>query len=219
MTIKVTFLNSSGKLSKYTDLLNQGIDKTLTRVGEFFELSEIDITVSPFQKGEESPSGLGGYALSEHRVELLIDCNRDDMDRVIEAELMEVLAHELHHCLRMSFHVPSVTLSQQLVMEGLACHFEHTVTNGKQSSLFKDLQDYDWRRGLKKMSHLLDVRDFSLDKLFLGSHPEEYPKYAGYWIGFNLVSEYLKTHQTKEVDIVGLDAKYFFEPLIFKPLS
>ncbi|MGL5389930.1 MAG: DUF2268 domain-containing putative Zn-dependent protease [Shewanella sp.] len=210
MTIKVTLLNSSGKLSRLSAPLHSAIDKTLTRVAEFIELFEIDITISPFQQGEESPSGLGGYALSEHRVELLVDCSRDDIERVIEAELMDVLAHELHHSVRMRFHLSSNTLADQLIMEGLACHFEHTVTNGKPSSLFKDLQNYDWRIGLQQMSHLLDSTDFSLTKLFLGSHPEVFPKYAGYWIGFNLVTEYVAHHSVTDADIVGLDTTSFF---------
>lgn len=210
MTISVALLNSSGKLDKYADSLNEGIDKAVARIGKFFELSSVDITVSPFQKDEESPSGIGGLALSEHRLELLVDCSRDDLDTVIKAELLDVLAHEYHHCMRMRFHKRAETLSELLVMEGMACHFENTVTRSKQSTLFKELLDYDWRNSLKKMSSQLDSRDFSLDKLFLGSHPDEFPKYAGYWIGFNLVSEYIKANDVTDTDIVGLDAKHFF---------
>lgn len=209
MTANITVLNSSGKLSEYTSLLEDTIGSALNRISEFFELSSIDITVSPFQKGEESPSGLGGYALSEHRVELLVDCSRSDIDEVIETELLEVLAHELHHALRLSFHMPTGTLLQQLIMEGLACHFEHSVTNGKPSSLFKDLADYDWRFGLEQMRHLLETTDFSLDKLFLGSHPQEFPKYAGYWIGYNLVAEYAGANNANDVEMVGLSASCF----------
>lgn len=211
MTVNVTLLNSSGKLSKHSCLLEEVIEGGLARVSEFFELSAIDITVSPFQKGEESPSGLGGYALSEHRVELLVDCSRDDIDKVIKSELLEVLAHEIHHSVRLGFHMPTGTLAQQLIMEGLACHFEHTISSGKPSSLFKDLANYDWRNGLKQISHLLDSTDFSLDKLFLGSQPKEFPKYAGYWIGFNLVAEYAKTHNATDADMVGLEATHFFD--------
>ncbi len=209
MAANITILNSSGKLSKYSDFLEEVIRRALLKIGEFFELSGIDITVSPFQKGEESPSGLGGYALSEHRVELLVDCSRDDICEVIETELLEVLAHELHHALRLSFHMPTGTLSQQLIMEGLACHFENIVTNGKPSSLFKELVNYDWRGGLGQMSHLLDTTDFSLDKLFLGSHPNEFPKYAGYWIGYNLVAEYARNSKATEADMIKLDACIF----------
>ncbi|MCZ6362916.1 DUF2268 domain-containing putative Zn-dependent protease [Vibrio parahaemolyticus] len=209
MTANITVLNSSGKLSEYSSLLENTIGSALNRISEFFELSSIDITVSPFQKGEESPSGLGGYALSEHRVELLVDCSRSDIDEVIETELLEVLAHELHHALRLSFHMPTGTLLQQLIMEGLACHFEHSVTNGKPSSLFKDLANYDWRFGLEQMHHLLETTDFSLDKLFLGSHPKEFPKYAGYWIGYNLVAEYARANNATEVEMVGLNASCF----------
>ncbi|USH01289.1 DUF2268 domain-containing protein [Grimontia kaedaensis] len=209
MGINITILNSSGMLSGYSGLLEDTIERALDRISEFFELSRIDITVSPFQKGEESPSGLGGYALSEHRVELLIDCSRNDIAKVIQEDLLEVLAHELHHATRLSYQMPTGTLLEQIIMEGLACHFEYVVTNGKQSSLFRELESYDWRNGLGKMKHIMNTTDFSFDKLFLGSHPEEFPKYAGYWIGYNLVSEYAKTKNTTEAEMIGLDANHF----------
>ncbi|PSV50586.1 MULTISPECIES: DUF2268 domain-containing putative Zn-dependent protease [unclassified Photobacterium] len=209
MAVKITILNASGKLSQYSDLLEHTIGCALIKIGEFLEVSNIDITVSPFQTGEESPSGLGGYALSEHRVELLVDSSRDDIAEIIKTELLEVLAHELHHAVRLSFHMPTGTLSQQLIMEGLACHFENLVTNGKPSSLFKELDNYDWRNGLEQMSHLLDTKDFSLDKLFLGSHPDEFPKYAGYWIGYNLVAEYAKNHNATDAEMIKLEPSHF----------
>ncbi|PSV57395.1 DUF2268 domain-containing putative Zn-dependent protease [Photobacterium sp. GB-3] len=209
MAVKITILNASGKLSKYSDLLEHTIGCALIKIGEFLKVSNIDITVSPFQTGEESPSGLGGYALSEHRVELLVDSSRDDIAEIIKTELLEVLAHELHHAVRLSFHMPTGTLSQQLIMEGLACHFENLVTNGKTSSLFKELDNYDWRNGLEQMSHLLDTKDFSLDKLFLGSHPDEFPKYAGYWIGYNLVAEYAKNHNATDAEMIKLEPSCF----------
>lgn len=124
-----------------------------------------------------------------------------------------MLSHEIHHSIRMGLGVPSVTLSQELITEGLACHFEHTVTGGKQSSLFEKLQDYDWQQSLAKMSSLLNGKDHCFNKFFLGTHPEEFPKYAGYWIGFNLVSQYIQKNKATDSDIVGLESEKFFDGL------
>lgn len=210
MTINISILNATGKLGNHIDCIEREIEQTLTKVKKYFKLENIDITVSPFQKGEESPSGIGGFAFNSHRVEILLDCSRDDINSVIENELLDVLSHEIHHALRLRFDTPSATLGEQLIMEGLACHFEHTITNGKASSLFKDLQDYDWQESLKKMTSLLSESDFSVKKFFLGSPPEEFPKYAGYWVGFNLVENYIQNCQVTDTDIVGLDSDVFF---------
>lgn len=214
LSVRMSILNATGELDGYIDILEKEIDKTLVKVSGYFELGSIDITVAPFQKGKASPSGIGGVALSAHRLELLIDSERDDVNAIIEDNLLDVLAHEIHHCLRMALNVPSETLAQHLVMEGLACHFEHTITGGKASLLFENLQNYDWREGLAKMKPLLNQTDFSFEKLFLGSMPAEFPKYAGYWIGFNLVATYMQHHKASDSDVVGMAAEIFFEGLL-----
>lgn len=152
-------------------------------------------------------------ALSSHRVELLLDCSRDDIREVIESELLAVLAHEIHHSLRMKQGAPSLTLAEQLIMEGLACHFEYTITDGKQSSLFTEFHDYDWLELLAKMTFLLHESDFPFSKIFLGLHPEEFPKYAGYWVGYNLVSRYAARCKVTDINLVTLPAEVFFDAL------
>lgn len=210
MSINIGLLNATGKLERYRSVLETGIAATIKKVSEYFELSNIDITVAPFQKGEESPSGIGGYALSAHRLEILIDAERGDIGEIIESELLDVLAHELHHCLRMGLEIPSKTLAQHLIMEGLACHFEHTITGGKQSLLFQQLHGYDWREALVKMQPQLDEVNFSFGDLFLGHAPDQFPKYAGYWIGFNLVAQFMENHNASDMDVIGLAAEEFF---------
>jgi len=211
LTISIRVLNATGKLDNYIGCLESEIEGSIAKIREYFELEKIDITVSPFQQGEESPSGVGGYALSSHRIELLIDCTRDDIKEVIEAELLEVLSHEVHHALRMRFNMPSVTLGQQLIMEGLACHFEHTITGGKISSLFRDLQNYDWQESLVKMNSSLNDSEFQFNRFFLGSHPDEFPKYAGYWVGFNIISQYIQDYKVTDTALVGLGSEVFFD--------
>ena len=209
MAIKISILNTTGKLTEHISLIKNQIQLSLNKINEYFDLVDVDITVSPFQKGEESPSGIGGYALSPHRVELLLDCQRVDVVKVIESELLDVLAHELHHSLRMNLCSPLETLGDHLILEGQACHFEHTITRGKKSLLFEGLENHDWKEILEKMKPHLDSSDYSHNKFFHGSNPSEFPKYAGYWVGFNLVSEYIKINQLTDSKIIGLDSKKF----------
>ena len=84
MSINISMLNATGKLDKYIPLIEDKIKYSLAVIRDFFKLDCIDITVTPFHKGDESPSGIGGYTLSPYRVELLLDCDRGDLDRIIE---------------------------------------------------------------------------------------------------------------------------------------
>ena len=210
MPINISMLNATGKLNKYTSVLEDKIQNTLEKISDYFLLDCLDITVTPFHKGDASPSGIGGYSLSPHRVELLLDCDREDLDEVINNELASVLAHEIHHSVRIGLGVPSDTLGQQIITEGMACHFELAITNGKIPSLFNSLKNHDWQILLEQMKPLLDEKNQSVSKYFLGSEPDKFPKYAGYWVGFNLISLYVEKHQTGEFELAGMDSERFF---------
>jgi hypothetical protein len=204
-------LNATGKLNKYIPLLEDKIQYALGKIRDHFILDCIDITVTPFHKGDASPSGIGGYSLSPHRVELLLDCDREDLDEVINNELTAVLAHEIHHSVRIGLGIPSDTLGEQIITEGMACHFELAVTNGKIPSLFNNLKNHDWQPLLEQIKPLLDEKNQSVSKYFLGSEPDKFPKYAGYWIGFNLISLYVHKNKTSEFELAGMGAERFFK--------
>ncbi|MGL5974067.1 MAG: DUF2268 domain-containing putative Zn-dependent protease, partial [Aeromonas sobria] len=36
------------------------------------------------------------------------------------------------------------------------------------------------------------------------------PKYAGYWVGFNLVANYLAKNGLNEIEVMGLPAEAYF---------
>ena len=210
MTINISMLNATGKLNSYALLLEDKIEYSLGRIRDFFEIDCIDITVTPFYKGDESPSGIGGYSLSPYRVELLLDCEREDLDEVIDSELLPVLAHEIHHSIRIGLGIPSETLGQQIITEGMACHFELAVTGGKIPTLFDDLRDHDWQPMLDQMRPLLNKKNQSVNKYFLGSEPDQFPKYAGYWVGFNLISGYVEKYQISEFELARMESDSFF---------
>lgn len=211
MAIKVSMLNATGKLNKYTSLIENEIHYSLGKIRDFFKIDCIDITVTSFHKGDESPSGIGGYALSPHRVEILLDCDRDDLEKVIKDELTPVLAHEIHHSIRIGLGIPSNTLGQQIITEGMACHFELAVTDGRVPSLFDNLRDHDWQVFLEQMRPLLKEKNQSVNKYFLGSEPDKFPKYAGYWVGFNLISRYIKKYNITDTDIVSMNSEIFYD--------
>ncbi|WP_435249890.1 DUF2268 domain-containing putative Zn-dependent protease [Vibrio sp. nBUS_14] len=209
MTVNTSILDATGKLAQYEDFLISQINMALETIGTHIELHDLDITVSPFSKEKVSPFGIGGFALSAHRVELFLDVRRDDIEVVIKKELTAVLGHEINHALRKSHGHKNVTLLDSLVMEGLACHFEGVLNGGELSSMFVDIQHEDWRSLYKKMKPHLESTSFPFEQMFLGTKPDEYPRYSGYWVGYNLVVQYLHDQNPSISDIVALDSSNF----------
>lgn len=150
MSYRVTLLNATGELSPLAEYLHQKLDDLSSQLSSYFDLSNndlsnVDLTVSPFDRNDVPQTGIGGYCLSAYRVEILLDTQRADIKNVIEKELAAVLAHELHHLFRMRAGENGVALGDVLIMEGLACHFERKVNGGVTPSLFEQIKDQDWR--------------------------------------------------------------------------
>ncbi|MGU3807878.1 DUF2268 domain-containing putative Zn-dependent protease [Vibrio diabolicus] len=216
MSYRVTLLNATGELSPLAEYLHQKLDDLSSQLSSYFDLSNIDLsnvdlTVSPFDRNDVPQTGIGGYCLSAYRVEILLDTQRADIKNVIEKELAAVLAHELHHLFRMRAGENGVALGDVLIMEGLACHFERKVNGGVTPSLFENIKDQDWRPFYAEMKDKLTSLDYNFDAYFLGSDESRWPKYMGYWVGYNLVAEYLADFQGSELDLVGAKAELFYQ--------
>ncbi|MBE5145038.1 DUF2268 domain-containing protein [Vibrio parahaemolyticus] len=211
MSYRVTLLNATGALSSVADYLYEQLNSLSLQLADHFELTNIDVTISPFGHSDAPQSGIGGYCLSPYRVEVLLDTQRTDIKTVIENELAAVLAHELHHLFRMRAGENGLTLGEVLIMEGLACHFERQVNGGIIPSLFELIKDRDWRPFYTEMKDKLTSLDYNFDAYFLGSDESRWPKYMGYWVGYNLVAEYLANFQGSELDLVGAKAEIFYQ--------
>ncbi|MCQ9051448.1 DUF2268 domain-containing putative Zn-dependent protease [Vibrio diabolicus] len=226
MSYRVTLLNATGELFPIAEYLHQKLDDLSSQLSSYFDLSNndlssndlssndlsnVDLTISPFDRNDVPQTGIGGYCLSAHRVEILLDTQRADIKNVIDKELAAVLAHELHHLFRMRAGENGVALGDVLIMEGLACHFERKVNGGVTPSLFENIKDQDWRPFYAEMKDKLTSLDYNFDAYFLGSDESRWPKYMGYWVGYNLVAEYLADFQGSELDLVGAKAELFYQ--------
>ncbi|HCG8584520.1 TPA: hypothetical protein NJ534_005047 [Vibrio parahaemolyticus] len=211
MSYRVTLLNATGALSPVADYLYEQLNSLSLQLADHFELTNIDVTISPFGHGDAPQSGIGGCCLSPYRVEVLLDTQRTDIKTVIKNELAAVLAHELHHLFRMRAGENGLTLGEVLIMEGLACHFERQVNGGIIPSLFELIKDRDWWPFYTEMKDKLTSLDYNFDAYFLGSDESRWPKYMGYWVGYNLVAEYLVNFHGSELDLVGAKAEIFYQ--------
>ncbi|MGF1695324.1 DUF2268 domain-containing protein [Vibrio kyushuensis] len=209
MAVNISVLNATGKLERNMAFLDSQIRKSLKVIEYHIEIPDLDITVSPFSKEKVSPFGIGGFALNAHRVEIFLDSTRSDLESVIERELTAVLGHEINHAIRKGHGYKNITLLDDLVMEGLACHFETVINGGEASSMFHEMDEIDWVILYDSMKPLLASSSFPFNELFLGENPNKYPRYAGYWVGYNLVTSYVSDTGTSATELVKLNPKEF----------
>ncbi|PVZ71601.1 DUF2268 domain-containing putative Zn-dependent protease [Pelagibaculum spongiae] len=205
----ISILNSTGRFSREVrDSIALVAQQSLALIGEHFDLSDVDITFSPFYS-DPAPSGIGGYALSPFRLEILIDCNREDIVEAINKELRSVLAHEVHHCMRMAVVGSENSLADNIITEGLACYFERNFNGGVVSSLFNDMSELNWQDIYRKMKPEINSESFNFNLYFLGADVAQYAKYAGYWVGYNLVKRLAEERGLDDSELMKLPVEDF----------
>lgn len=212
MSIEAYILNATHQLDQVSDLLANWLHAYAPKIAATLELHSLDITVSPFESGAAPKSGIGAYMLSPHRIEILVDTDSQDLANIIKSELPSVLAHEMHHCARSHIVPKETTLAENILTEGLACHFEQQFNGGRTPSLFDDISTTPWEALFEHVRPHLRDSEFSFDYWFLGEKPDEVPKYAGYWIGYNLVISYAQDHGLGYKHLVGLESEDLFLP-------
>ena len=203
MPIFTHILNATGKLDAVVPYIEPSTTDLATRINQLLQIPRLDICISPLMDDRKPECGIAGYSFNPARLELVIDSVRDDIKRVLQQELAPVLAHEMHHCARAAY-CKDVTLADHMITEGLACHFEKHFNGGKVPGIFNNLAPHGWRDLFHMAEPVLQKSEFSFEKWFLGSDPANIPKYAGYWIGYNLVADYLVNRNIAESSLLQI---------------
>jgi len=209
MATKINILNASERFSYVLGLLESKAQSSLVEIQKHIELPNLDIVISPCSEEYKTESGILGCVSTPYVIDVLLDTDREDLSDIINNELTAVIAHELHHAIRSSFGVQEKNLLQTLISEGLACHFETKFSNGVSSSFFADVKKHEWRDLYSKMHTNLKDSDFNYSVYFGGKDTSKFPNRAGYWVGFNLVSEYINKYGGCAVTLVSISAEEF----------
>ena len=141
--------------------------------------------------------GVGGYTPNGNEVRISVDVQRPKFIKTVVPSVYRTLLHEFHHIARWRGPGYGKTLFEALVTEGLADHFELEVTN-------KPLQPWDKALSAKDIKALLTRaekelgEEYSHSDWFYGSKKRKIPRWAGYSLGFSIVSEYLKSNPNKK---------------------
>ena len=211
MTYNLHILDSSRALENHTANIERAFELALDYVAPHVSIN-VDICVSHYPGHTNPKFGIGGGAFHPNLINLFLDAENTAFLKALDNELPFVLGHEIHHCLRMRSIPDDLTLADSLVTEGLASVFEREL-RGDDPSFIPAAVLEQWQGYLERMALLLRSEDFCFDTLFLGKHPEQFPKYTGFAVGYGLISEYLSLTGQTSVDAASIPSEYVMQAL------
>lgn len=193
MAIKIKFNNSSRKLSLHSKVLIDEIQHSIRIIQNKLPIDNFEITVEENPNATIPEIGIGGYAPDVKTIYIYLDLDHAKLKEAIQSDLISVLAHESHHIMRWRGPGYGSTLLEALVTEGLADHFDIEITNRKEPPPWSVAMHGSELETMKLQSSLeLNSTGYNHSDWFFGSKKRGIPRWTGYTLGFQLVSNYLK---------------------------
>lgn len=202
-------LKASGKLNAFESVIKTSIDECLTLAKEKISLPTIDIVVDDDKQSSIPEVGIGGYAPHANLLYIHIDTEYTHSEDGLRKEIMSTLAHELHHCARSASVGYGRTLLEAVVSEGLADHFDIEINGGEPKPWSVALRGEKLEEIMKKAEIEYNNESYNHSMWFYGSYDGTLPRWAGYSLGFTLVSEYIKKSSKKASELVNHKAQEF----------
>lgn len=203
-------MSQAGSLVSVQAVVEEEVARTLDAVRPLLGVRDLRISVVADPSGVIPEIGLGGFNPSDEEVRLFADPAWPNLEAVLRAELLSILAHEMHHAMRRRSVGYGSTLFQAAVTEGLADHFALEVEPRDPppwSTALADEELADWT------SEVLSRTSGGYDHgaWFLGTDPS-IPRWTGYAVGFDLVGRFRDGDPRSASELVGEPAASFLPP-------
>ena len=196
MGVALHLLDAEGKLAPYRRRLENTFAASVTRLEQLLPIPKVDVVVYVDPAYVIPAVGVSGFSPAANRIFIAVDPDNVHFTDALEREFLPMLGHELHHCLRWGTVGYGDTLGEVLVTEGLACHFETELRGGAVPPYAAALEPDAIPPLLLRAKRELNTVDYDHSAWFFGAD-SIIPLYAGYTLGFELVSSYISRHRTK----------------------
>ena len=207
MTIKFHLLDAMDEIpAQLKEDIMRELEAANERVAHFIQLDRLDIVVAP-DTWVMQAYGFSGYANSPGRITIGLNPKSPRLhDRERSDRLLGTLAHEMHHVARLRSGVETYTLGGRFVSEGLAQCFEEEI--GAPTPFYAvALNDTTMKTMAERARPLLSATDFDHDAWMFGrKNDPDWPRSAGYSLGYALVKAWLKLKKLSAVDAAGVPA-------------
>jgi uncharacterized protein YjaZ len=175
--------------NKIEQIINEVVEKCSAFIGRKLSIN-IFPSLDSFTLNEIG--GCAGFCPAKNTIVILINFVNG-----WETPLKEALVHELAHAISNYYNELNNSLSESLVLDGIAEHFREAVIGGERAPWTLALTKKEAFDLLCKIENILKIRDSNIwQDLFFGGN--KYPKWAGYSIGYYLIRDYLK--KQKEIN-------------------
>lgn len=206
---RIEILDPDGRLAGLEATLRRTVTATLTAAAPLLDLRGVEITVAGDASRAIAGYGVGGFTSDGSHVRLDVDADATWSQDVLEQRLALVCTHELHHVRRFRGPGYGVTLLEALVSEGLADHFAVDVQAAAPppwTDAYPEARDAEI---LDAARAELDSPGYDHARWFFGAGAD-LPRWAGYTLGYRLVSDYLARHPgTTAAGLVEVPAASF----------
>ena len=209
MTITFHVLDAMDELpAQLKDDIVGELEAAHERVALLIQLDRLDIVVAP-EVWALPAYGFNGYANGPGRITITFNPGSPRLHDPERSErILGTLAHEMHHVLRMRSggEPDTYTLGSRFVSEGLAQCFEEEV--GAPTPFYAvALDDAALHMMAERARPLLSATDFVHDGWMFGRRNDpEWPRSAGYSVGYALVKAWLNKKKLSAVDAAGVPA-------------
>jgi Predicted Zn-dependent protease (DUF2268) len=186
---KLHMLNARLQLTGHHEVISKICNDVEQRLKHVEASPPLDIVVRAADEPQPPEFAVNGSSFGPGRMELVIDCARDDLDRALPDALEKTILHELAHVLRWDGPGYGHTLGEALVSEGLAQHFVHHFMDCPSEPWEIALHEKALRAQAKRALQDFDSKDYWHGEWFFGSG--ELPNWTGYALGNRIVGDHL----------------------------
>lgn len=211
MSVNAHILLGTGSLTLHQGLIKKEFDELVTKIQNQLPLGNVDVVIYDNPDGSIPEIGVGGYSPNANLIFISLDPHYPNFQETINTHLKRTLAHELHHALRWRGPGYGETLFEALITEGLADHFDMEINNINNPEPWNvALSEQQIAEIETKAREEFDLKNYNHNEWFFGSKEKNIPKWAGYTLGFKLVSDYLKKYPDKKPSLLyNVSAKDF----------
>ena len=220
MTITFHLLDAMDEIpAQLRDDVMGELEAANQQIARFVQMDRLDVVVAA-EAWVIREWGLSGRANGPGRVTITLDPGSprlNDLER--PDRLLGTLAHEMHHVARLRSGVETYTLGGRFVSEGLAQCFEEEV--GAPTPFYAvALDDESLKRMAARARPLLSANEYDHDNWMFGRKDDpEWPRHAGYSLGYALVSAWLAKREMSAIDAAGVPATEIIDDWLSGRLS
>lgn len=196
--INLHLLLATGHLEPFVKDIKREFSTARDKIIKKIPVRDIDVVIYDNPEGVIPELGIGGYSPNGYLVLVSLDLKDPQFSKVLEMQLLRILTHELHHCLRWQKLGYGETLLEALISEGLADHFDMEINNQPPQLWDKALTSDQEKKLLRRAKREFNDKNYSHQDWFFGCPKRKIPRWTGYTLGFNLVGSYLKRHEDKK---------------------